>query len=359
MARHPQPPQASVRTRKRGVIFVVLLLVVMGAGVGWFFLSPGQRGKDPLLTEVVRQDDASELKLLSVGEEPRVDIEVGRWTGLKYKTRLEQDSSLGFKGQALVSLPTVIVEFESEVTRGTADPVEHRVNGVRAELVEEEVTLQNISIRASALPEAHVALLNELLKPWGGTTMTQRVAPDGRVVEAKAGLLGGVAPPDELKAHLDRAWAAQIHVPFRLPPVPVGKGARWRFTQTLDVGDVHAVQSADIRVVSSDKDTARVKLRLRQDAPRQYIPHPMDPSESVLLEHYRAAGGGELLLDLVTGIPLKGRLTTTSQLTVGEGESRQILSAMSVLSITGTVPDVVAKDASDDGVTALTHGKDG
>src|SRR5260221_3875587 len=93
-------------------------------------------------------------------------------------------------------------------------------------------------------------------------------------------------------------------------------GARWRFREQLDVNGVHAVQVADMTLKAVDSNIAIVGLALRQDAPAQEVPHPLVPGAKALLEQFRGDGEGELTVDRLTAIVVRGRLASTSRLTL-------------------------------------------
>jgi hypothetical protein len=119
-----------------------------------------------------------------------------------------------------------------------------------------------------------------------------------------------------VKKILDDALDAQRHFPFRLPPVPVGVGARWRFSEPFEVRGVKAVQVADMTLVELGKDSARIAIRARHQAPRQEVPHPTEPGLTATLQALRGDSNGEISIDRLTACVLSARLTATSFLTM-------------------------------------------
>jgi hypothetical protein len=130
--------------------------------------------------------------------------------------------------------------------------------------------------------------------------------------------VGGAAPPDPVKKVLDAGFEALRHMPFRLPPESVGLGARWRYRERLVVNGIQTSQVADMTLRSVDSNAATVSLNVRQEAAPQVVPHPFIPGEKATLNLYRSDGEGELVIDRLTAIPLKGRLTSTAQLTLSD-----------------------------------------
>jgi hypothetical protein len=115
---------------------------------------------------------------------------------------------------------------------------------------------------------------------------------------------------------LDAGFDAQRHFPFRLPPVAVGLGARWRFHEKLDINGVHVQQVVDMSLRSVDERQATVVIRLRQEAPKQEVPNPLEAGKKAVLELLRGDGEGEITVDRMTGVPMIGKLTGMARLTL-------------------------------------------
>lgn len=259
-----------------------------------------------------------EVEMLSKGSEPRVELRVARWSGLRYRVVLESTGSAGLEGQPSVQGPAVTMTLENEVLRGSADPIEERHEGGVLRLVEERSLLTSVTMRHDATPPPIVEAWNRALLPLRGTTSRQKLTEGAAIASVDTELVGGVQPPDEVKKALDGMFEAQRHFPFRLPSVPVGIGARWRFREKLVVNGVHAAQVADMSLRAIDADTAVVALAVRQEAPKQEVPHPFAPGQKATVDVYRSDGEGEITIDRLTAIPLKGRLASTARLTLSD-----------------------------------------
>lgn len=270
--------------------------------------------KPPPPPEGPSADTAATVEVLEAGRDPKVKLEVGRWTGLVYRLQSKSDGSFGVVGQVPTKTPTSILESRFEVLRGTADPVEKMVGTRSLRLVEERGTLERIEVESSTLPADVVAKLNAAFGLLRGLTTHWLTAEDGEVVEVTTESVGGVKPPPEVKQLLDTALDAQRHFPYRLPSAPVGTGARWHFTEPLDVRGVKATQVADLTLLTLAKDTARISIRARHQAAKQQVPHPTEPGLTATLDTLRGDSDGELLIDRMTSCVLQARLTATSQL---------------------------------------------
>jgi hypothetical protein len=291
----------------------------------------------------------SDVEMLSEGERPRVELRVARWSGLRYRLVLESSGSAGIEGQPIVAVPTVTMTIETEVLRGSANPIEARHDAGLLTMIEERCTLTSLTTRHDATPKPIVDGWNLALLPLRGTTSRQKVAESAAVIWVGTELVGGLVPPEPVKKSLDAAFEAQRHFPFRLPPTSVGVGARWRFKEKLLVNGIETAQVADMSLRSVDPNTATVGLNVRQEAPAQIVPHPFAPGAKATLNLYRSDGDGELVVDRLTAIPLKGRLTSTAQLVLSDDITGAPRSAKAIWTSTITARGEILSE-SDAGV---------
>ncbi len=301
--------------------------------------------------------DASEYSqytdMVDAGQKPWTKLEVGRWTGYRYTTVIETNGSLSLQGQKPVEYPTLVMTVRITTKRGTADPILRERDFKTLALVEEEAVIDSIELRGEKFPKEYLDHMNEQLSPMAGTSNTMLVAEDAEVVEVRAGKLGGVEPPAELKSFLDSAWQSQPRYPFRLPGAPVGIGAEWHFRETLSAGGVKIIQVSTMRLVGLDEDLAVIKVSSRQEAPSQPVPDPILPGQTATLERYRGDGTGDLVVDRVTGVPLRGKFTTSATMTLdvergGKPEKFTVVAMLSMLITTTTGEDAGAELVQDD-----------
>jgi hypothetical protein len=254
--------------------------------------------------------------MLGTGSAPRVELRVIRWSGLRYRTVLETTGAMALEGQPTVPGPTVVMSVAHDVLRGSADPITVRRDGGLVRIVEERGVLESVSLRHSITPAPIVDSWNKILLPLRGTTFRYQVAEDAAIASMRSELIGGVEPPLEVNKALDAGFETQRHFPFRLPPVAVGNGARWRFREKLDVNGVHTVQVVEMSLRALDDRQATVGIRLRQEAPKQEVRNPLVPGKMATLEGLRGDGEGEVSVDRTTGIPLASRLTGMARVTL-------------------------------------------
>lgn len=276
-----------------------------GCACSWF------AGKPPAESTVY-----TDVELLNDGSDPRVTLRVARWTGLRYRTTLEVSGTLAFEGTPPLVGPITTMILDNEVLRGSADALIERRYGGPVRVIAERSTLHGITVRQEGVDRQVIDFWNAALSPLKGTSYLQHVAESAEVMRLSSELLGGVKPPEAITKAVDEALEQQRHVPFRFPPRPVGVGAQWRFREDLEINKVHATQVVEMTLRGIDANQAVIGIALRQDAPRQSIPHPLVPGASAVLEHFRGNGTGELVVDRLTAILLQGRFTVTARSTI-------------------------------------------
>jgi hypothetical protein len=350
MRTSPESPRPLTR---RAVLAVLVALMTL-PGCEWMC---GKKKPPPPASEEPR-DTPSRVDVQSVGREPRVKLEVARWAGLTYQLESETDGSFGVQGAAPARAPTSFASLHYEVLRGSADPLEKEIDGRKLRLVEERATLADIGIRSKDVTPDVLAKLNAGFGLLRGSTTRQLVAEDGEIAEATTELVGGMVPPKELKSFLDAALDGQRHFPFRLPTVPIGVGARWRFSEPLVIRGAKALQVADMTLISLGPNTARIGIRVRHQAPRQQVPHPLEPGLTATLDALRGDAEGEITIDRMTACVLSARLNGTSFLTLtwmdndGKDQTATFMQA-TIQRMQGHVGEVEAgADAGDGGDAA-------
>jgi len=258
----------------------------------------------------------TDVEMLAAGAEPKITLRVARWSGLRYRSTVEVSGAVGFEGVPPVTTPTTTLVADNEVLRGTADPLTEWHDGGVVRLIEERAVLRSIRISLAGTPQPVLDFWNAVLAPIRGTSYVQHVAESAAIARMNTEMLGGIRPPEEVAKALDQALEGQRHVPFRLPPAPVGVGGRWRFREALNVNGVHAFQIAEMTLKSIDANIAVIGVATRLDAPPQVVLHPLIPGALAKLEHYRGDGGGELTVDRLTAIPIQGRVSVTARSTL-------------------------------------------
>jgi hypothetical protein len=339
----------------RRVVYGVAALSLFGWGCDLHGCSCAKLPRGLLVREAPTERTFTDVEMLGDGSEPRVTLRVARWAGLRYRFIVEASGSLGLVGQPPVFGPTVVMTLDHEVLRGSADPNNEHRDAAVERLIEERAVLESARVHHDLTPKATIDAWNQSLLSLKGTSYRQRVSESAGIVWLKSELVGGARPAEEVRKAIDATLDVQRHFPFRLPPVPVGVGGRWRFRENIEVNGAHAVQVADMQLKAIDANFAVIGLTLRQEAPRQEVPHPLVPGAKAMLEQFRGDGEGELTVDRLTAIVVRGRLVGTAQITLsGEVGGQHGTATLVGASVTQARSAILPEsDAGDDTVSEL------
>jgi hypothetical protein len=294
------------------------VVALLGLGCGSRGCSCEKLRMKLLVREAPAERVFSDVEVLGDGTAPRVGLRVARWTGYRYRFVVEGSGSLGLEGQPQAFGPVVVMTLDHEVLRGSADPIVVRADAGVSRLIEERAIVESVRVRQDGVEKRVLDGWNQALLPLRGTAVRQGVTESAGIAWLKSELVGGAKPPEEVRQAVDATLEMQRHFPFRLPPVPVGIGARWRFRESVDLNGAHAAQIAEMSLRAIDAATAVVGIVLRQEAPRQKVPHPFVPGASAMLEQFRGDGEGELTVDRLTAVVLRARLVSTARLTLSD-----------------------------------------
>ena len=204
------------RSRLRAAVYGALILAAAGLGCGPKSCSCKGLPTGLLTKPAAEKRAFTDVEMLSDGQEPRVELRVARWAGLRYRVVLESSGSLAFEGQPAPFGPTIVMTLDHEVLRGSADPILVRRDGGVEERIEERVMLESLSARHNDVPPAVIEEWNRGLAPFRGSSLRQQVTASAGIAMLKSELVGGVKPPDEMLRALDATLETQRHFPFRL-----------------------------------------------------------------------------------------------------------------------------------------------
>ena len=255
------------------------------------------------------------VRVVERGLEPRISLRIGRWAGLKYRIRIEADGSFGLAGQQAIHTPTTHLTFFYEVLHGLADPVVKTRHRGSEHMISERAVLEEMFAESAVLPPEMLKQWNEGLRLFEGSSVQQLVAEDGEIVEVTTERVAGVDPGPEIKKLFDVGLEIQRRFPLRLPHGEVGVGAKWRFSEKVEVGGVHAMQIADMSLLRFDDEEVTIRFRIRQEAPRQAMPFPELPHEDTMVESFHGGGHGEIVMDRLTGVLLSAQFSTNARMT--------------------------------------------
>ena len=259
--------------------------------------------------------EVKSVRVVDRGLEPRISLRVGRWAGLKYRIRIEANGSFGLAGQQAIHTPMTHMTFFYEVLHGLADPVVKTRQLGREQLISERAVLEDMHAESDVLPPEMLKRWNEGLRLFEGSSVQQLVAEDGEIVEVTTERVAGVDPGPAIKKLFDVGLEIQRRFPLRLPHGEVGVGAKWRFSEKVEVGGVHAMQIADMSLLRIDDEEVAIRFRIRQEAPRQAMAFPQLPHEDTMVESFHGGGHGEIVMDRLTGVLLSAQFSSNARMT--------------------------------------------
>jgi hypothetical protein len=327
------------RTRFGAILALLPVLALVALGCGPRGCACDKLPRGLLTQEAPAEQVFSDVEMLGDGTPPRVGLRVARWTGYRYRFVVEGSGSQSLEGQPQTASPVVTTTLDHEVLRGSTDPIVIRSDAGVSRLIEERAVVESVRVRQEGVDQKTLDDWNRALLPLRGTAVRQGVTESAGIGWLKAELVNGKPPENAVRQAVDATLEIQRHFPFRLPPVPVGIGARWRFREKIELNGVHAAQIAEMSLRGIDATSAIVGIVLRQEAPRQEVAHPFVPGQKAVLEQFRGDGDGELVVDRLTAIVLRARLVVTARLTLSGDLNGQhgtaTLHATSVITASG------------------------
>ncbi|MFW6359061.1 MAG: DUF6263 family protein [Chroococcales cyanobacterium] len=102
-----------------------------------------------------------------------------------------------------------------------------------------------------------------------------------------------------------------------IPSEPVGPGARWQVTDTVETNEFDINQRGTYELVERDNNTIVLDSQIEQQAPQQEIDSPGIPDDvSVALESLDGQGSGTIRLNLTHLLPMSANLSTETNTNV-------------------------------------------
>jgi hypothetical protein len=134
------------------------------------------------------------------------------------------------------------------------------------------------------------------------------------VIDAKGGLRGGTvflppsaAPPMRQTLNQITESFGQIQVP--LPREPVGEGAKWRATVTIDQAGLKVEQTVDYELTALDGDELTIAATFKQKLVDDDFSAPTGVTGKVTT--FESTGEGMMTLDLTHLVPTHSEITMT------------------------------------------------
>ncbi|MFO0751528.1 MAG: DUF6263 family protein [Myxococcota bacterium] len=256
-------------------------------------------------------------KLLEAGADPKVEIRMKPTAGSTQAAMLTMtvDASMTVAGQ---DVPMKFPPFNMGVST-TIDEV--REGGDTAFTF--KVDSADVGESADVMPPVMTAMKGAIGKVvgMGGKSV---IDAHGVVKEAKFDVPAGA--PDEMKQVVDsfQQSLGQMSIPF--PSEPVGVGAKWQSTMTLEQMNLKVEQVATYEIVSIDGNIIKLKFTTQLSAPPQAMHTPQMPAGvDAQLNKFSGSGMTEATYDTTKVLPVQttGKNTMTMDMTVSQAGQKQ------------------------------------
>src|SRR6266511_1630785 len=237
-----------------------------------------------------------EIRLLDSGRAPREPLRFGAAAGTSSTSRLTTEvtitQELGGRSQT-VSTPPITITLSNRVASVTP---------------EGEATIDFSYDKAEvkddgSVSEDQLAQIRQRLEPIAGITGSLTISTTGAASKGSVDIPSDVDEQTRQLLEQLEEQATQLTIPF--PEEAVGKGARWKATQELEVSGATLRQTTRYELKSRDGDRAKVSAHIDQRADNETLDTPQG---SATLVRSRADGKGTITADLRQPLPASAKL---------------------------------------------------
>lgn len=135
--------------------------------------------------------------------------------------------------------------------------------------VQLRTTIRDAALRGDADHPAPVSAAQQVAQ-LQGTSVVTAMAPDGTVQSARIDL-GGHDLPQAVTDQLSAVAGQMRQAAMPLPAVPLGVGAAWQVTRSLDIAGLHAVVTSTVEITAIDGTRVSFRDHAELHAPDQHV----------------------------------------------------------------------------------------
>lgn len=262
------------------------------------------------------------VRVLDHGEAPYQELRYSYAEGQKAQATMSMNMQMSMGGQAMPAgtMPAIETSMSVEVTDVFPDGsarIEQGTNGV--------------SIMGGVEAGSTVnQMLQSSLDQVSQLTSWARVDSRGQTLDAGFDLPEGINPMVSQMMDSMGGQMQQLSAPF--PAEPVGVGARWETSTTLQLAGAVVPQTSQYELLSRDGDTITLSVTFTQHLDAQNMPAASIPPEAqAALEDTRNSGSGTMTINLNSIVPEMESTTTTSMSgAAAAGQDMSMVMTMSV-----------------------------
>jgi hypothetical protein len=209
-----------------------------------------------------------------------------------------------------MTMPTMIMKADAEVIAVTDKGLTNKVTFTGVDLKETKDSMPGIA-----------AQMKGTLDKIKGVSTTMTIAPNGKVIDMKVD-----APSDPMLAQtMSQTQQSLDQMVAQLPDKPVGKGAKWKATQTLEQNGMKINQAIVFEVVEVSEKTAKIKGVATLSAPKQDM---NQGGMTATLEKMDGTGSTDLDIDFTKIVPnVKGNIDMKMKVSA-MGQSQEMAMTM-------------------------------
>ncbi len=267
-------------------------------------------------------DDGPQLVLENAGAEPRVDLKVMPAEGASQHATMTTTMSMQatVDGERQPSAPAYPISMGMliEVTDVADD------GSVTARFEYDEIKVLGKG--------AYARQLEQSMAPLAGVEGTITTSPTGEPLESELDIPSGMDPAMSSTLEGFEDQLANLSPP--LPDEPVGVGAEWTVTTSLEMNGLETENIYTYKVVELRGDTLVLDMSYEQSAEPQEVDAPGLPAGATLnLDSMEVSGQGQVTVELGLLLPLEssadggGAIRMTGE---GDGSEFEIVQEMHI-----------------------------
>ncbi len=249
----------------------------------------------------------TQVQLLTAGAEPRQELRFKPQVNSKQTMRIamNMDAATTFGGQVLpkFKIPASVMKMEVLVTQVDANgDIHYKFSYTDADVVADpSVSPEMVNAMQSAIKKVVGVSGTSIIDNRGQTKSGSFVLPEGSDPITKQLF-------NQVSNSLD-----QFSSP--VPQEAVGVGAKWRVSDSLNVGGINLNQSVIYELVSLKDNVATLNVSLEQQANAQdvNIPGVAPKGASFSLKSLTSKGQGQMIIPLDAIMPTRSTMSINSQ----------------------------------------------
>ena len=260
---------------------------------------------------------AGTFELLSEGAEPRELLRFSPKTGQVDRMAMTMTMHIKMELPGIPKQDQKTPPIEMVSRAETLSVEEGRIT--------EEVSFDSYEVGEGGNPQMAAAMKTAMAQ-LEGFEQTLVYNERGDLVEGDMSMPTNANP--QLAQSLENIGNTLEQVMVELPEEAVGAGAQWRKVSEFDNNGAKIQQTSTFNLESREGDQITLTTEIEQSAlTKDFAPPGMPPGVNVELRDFESSGGGEVVYDLSSMLPISGKTSMTTKFAVeasGGGQEQVI-----------------------------------